>query len=123
VTQPRKGKQEQGIDATDLITPLPANSLDAMPGFAQSLTRYRDALAVNGDEALADAGKDDLPDLRTTLPGAVERGLCTLYATGKSFVIQDWFSCRTCHMDKGYGCCVVCAVACHAGHDLVPQGT
>lgn len=32
---------------------------------------------------------------------------------------QPWFTCETCNGDNGnVGCCVTCAVRCHAGHKL-----
>jgi hypothetical protein len=124
VTQPRKGKQEQGMDAAELIAPLPVEPLDSLPTFAQSLTNYRALLdTTTAVSASASATLESVcPDLRTSMAEAVERGLCTIYATGKSFASQEWFNCRTCRMERGYGCCAVCAATCHAGHELLPRG-
>ncbi len=112
------------MDATELIAPLPVEPLDSLPAFAQSLTNYRALLdTTTAVKASTSATlESDCADLRTSMTEAVERGLCTIYATGKSFASQEWFNCRTCRMEQGYGCCAVCAATCHAGHDLVARG-
>jgi len=110
--------------ATELIAPLPVEPLDSLPAFAQSLTNYRALLDTTTAVKTSTSAtlESDCTDLRTSMAEAVERGLCTIYATGKSFASQEWFNCRTCRMEQGYGCCAVCAVTCHAGHDLLARG-
>lgn len=52
---------------------------------------------------------------------AINVETCSFPFSGKEFLHQPWFSCVTCKLVNGLGCCVACATTCHKGHDLVPQ--
>lgn len=43
---------------------------------------------------------------------------CTFVKTGKNFVDQTTYRCKTCQLVGNFGCCVMCAATCHKGHDL-----
>jgi hypothetical protein len=45
---------------------------------------------------------------------------CTFVASGKNFIMQKYFFCRTCDYSpaNGKGACVPCSQTCHKGHDL-----
>ena len=43
---------------------------------------------------------------------------CSYAASKRGFADQPFFRCRTCPGRSNWGCCAVCAVECHAGHDL-----
>jgi hypothetical protein len=44
---------------------------------------------------------------------------CTHLLTGRRFVRQKWYHCRTCFgQGNNLGCCEVCVRICHAGHDV-----
>lgn len=40
------------------------------------------------------------------------------YAIQKDFHGQHWYNCYTCGLTNDKGCCTLCAVVCHQGHDL-----
>jgi len=52
---------------------------------------------------------------------ALEQNVCTLRATGSSFVYQPWYECVTCGLLDGSGCCEVCKDVCK-GHVLKSGG-
>ena len=43
---------------------------------------------------------------------------CTYVLTGKNFTKQPKFCCKTCGLVGSCGCCSVCAIYCHKGHDV-----
>ena len=50
---------------------------------------------------------------------------CTYTISGRKYMRQLWFICRTCQLDPFHGnkgCCTQCAKYCHAGHDVVCVG-
>ena len=49
---------------------------------------------------------------------------CSYEQLGEIYWPQLWYECRTCWGgDSNYGCCLVCALACHSGpdHTLIPH--
>lgn len=70
------------------------------------------------------ATSDNLPDkfCWETIHGLRTPGRCTTSRTGSDFAVQQWFECFTCGLTGGAGCCVNCAVSCHAHHRLVAKG-
>lgn len=42
---------------------------------------------------------------------------CTFGQTGSKPELQKWYWCHTCGLTGSLGCCSVCVVSCHAGHD------
>lgn len=42
--------------------------------------------------------------------------VCTFSTHGRNFIRQKWYSCDTCSLTNGTGCCEACAKRCHAGH-------
>lgn len=46
-------------------------------------------------------------------------GGCSFELTGRRFVNQAWYTCKTCKLTDDEGCCAACAVRCHRGHDVV----
>ena len=61
-------------------------------------------------------------DIRTRVTGrrAVGRDQprCSFGVTLTTPADQEWFRCRTCFGISEMGCCSVCALRCHKGHDL-----
>lgn len=53
---------------------------------------------------------------------AFRNPICTYLLSGKKYISQPWYRCKTCGLVDGYGCCSVCAHHCHKGHDLVYEG-
>lgn len=56
---------------------------------------------------------------------AIEMPECTFQKSGRQYMRQLWFICRTCQLDFQHGhkgCCSTCAKCCHAGHDVVCVG-
>jgi len=45
-------------------------------------------------------------------------GCCTYSVTGRNFMTQKAWGCRTCSLIGNYCVCVVCKDRCHVGHDL-----
>lgn len=43
---------------------------------------------------------------------------CTYSYTQKVFVEQDWFHCEDCNLVGNNGCCAICAIKCHKGHNV-----
>ena len=43
--------------------------------------------------------------------------VCT-YVTDNDFQDQHWYNCGTCGLVGDKGCCSLCAVVCHSGHDV-----
>jgi len=43
---------------------------------------------------------------------------CTFDQTGEEFTVQHWYNCYTCGLTWERGVCNVCALICHAGHDV-----
>jgi hypothetical protein len=43
---------------------------------------------------------------------------CTFATTGRDFVYQPVWHCRTCGLVGEIGCCAACALICHEGHDV-----
>jgi hypothetical protein len=43
---------------------------------------------------------------------------CTHVTNGQELIRQPWFCCHTCNHGDGIGCCLACALRCHAGHDV-----
>ena len=43
---------------------------------------------------------------------------CTYSFTQQVFVEQDWFHCEDCNLVGNNGCCAICAVKCHKGHNV-----
>ena len=50
----------------------------------------------------------------------INHPVCTSNLTGKRFVIQPWYECKTCKLTDNLGCCAQCARACHKakGHQI-----
>ena len=44
--------------------------------------------------------------------------ICTYIATGKTYIKQKCYQCRTCQISGDNGFCEICAKTCHAGHDV-----
>ena len=49
--------------------------------------------------------------------------LCTYTESGKNFIMQRWYSCKTCGLTGNSGCCEVCLLRCHVGHDVMLRKT
>jgi hypothetical protein len=59
-------------------------------------------------------------DHRDTCKCAGERiSLCTALRTGNTPIIQPIWDCTTCGLLGDHGCCEVCAMTCHSGHNIV----
>ena len=43
---------------------------------------------------------------------------CCSYVLGNDFREQHWYHCYTCGLTNDKGCCTLCAVICHRGHDV-----
>ena len=43
---------------------------------------------------------------------------CCSYVTDKDFHGQHWYNCYTCDLVNDKGCCTLCAIVCHQGHDV-----
>ena len=43
---------------------------------------------------------------------------CSFDQTGEEFSTQHWYNCYTCGLMWDRGCCNVCALICHDGHDV-----
>lgn len=50
---------------------------------------------------------------------AIANGRCTITETGKEFVFQRMWQCKTCKFPWGDIACIVCVEKCHAGHELI----
>lgn len=48
--------------------------------------------------------------------------ICTFEASGKKFIVQKWYNCKTCNLINGLGMCEVCVSRCHKGHDIICRG-
>ncbi len=51
----------------------------------------------------------------------VNHPVCTFDLTGKRYIIQPWYECKTCKLTDSLGCCAQCARSCHKakGHQVV----
>lgn len=45
--------------------------------------------------------------------------ICCSYVLDKDFHGQHWYNCYTCGLVNDKGCCTLCAIVCHQGHDIV----
>jgi len=43
---------------------------------------------------------------------------CTFPKTGKEYVPQEFYECHTCEFEEGIVICPICAITCHANHDV-----
>jgi hypothetical protein len=62
--------------------------------------------------------------LAAQLARCEEQGLCSFDASGRHWVEQRWFICKTCRdsgAPDGLGVCVACSTHCHAGHEMISQ--
>jgi uncharacterized coiled-coil protein SlyX len=50
--------------------------------------------------------------------GQLNKTKYTFATTGRKFVFQSAWSCRTCGLVDRTGCCAACALICHDGHDV-----
>lgn len=61
--------------------------------------------------------------LKPSIPNEIQsviEPICTFEVTGKSFIKQKWYECKTCtHYGPNEGMCEVCAKTCHKGHNVV----
>lgn len=49
---------------------------------------------------------------------SVRKPICTFSYSGKNFIKQPWYHCKTCGLTGNNGCCSACAHYCHKGHDV-----
>jgi Putative zinc finger in N-recognin (UBR box) len=75
------------------------------------------AVLQRGDAAMSkdqngNAMKERIENFGAGLPES-----CT-YASDNDFRDQHWYNCGTCGLVGDAGCCSLCAVACHQGHEL-----
>lgn len=56
------------------------------------------------------------------LPEGTEFATCTYKKSGKTYILQKFFRCKTCGLVGGMGICEACAKICHVGHKLVEVG-
>ena len=47
---------------------------------------------------------------------------CTYANTGRTYIRQKWYHCRTCGLVGNLGCCEACVRSCHRGHDVSFDG-
>ena len=58
-------------------------------------------------------------DLQTRITECHDRHQCTFAVSGRCYVSQEWFNCRTCFGDENMvGICLSCARRDHAGHNM-----
>jgi hypothetical protein len=44
--------------------------------------------------------------------------LCTFPKTGRQYIAQEFYECHTCEFSLGIVICPICAITCHATHDV-----
>ncbi len=59
--------------------------------------------------------KIDTDDSSTSLKRQTR---CSYVSTGGDFTEQHWYNCYTCGLTWDKGCCSLCALVCHKGHDV-----
>jgi tetratricopeptide (TPR) repeat protein len=59
------------------------------------------------------------PEVDSRAKLAIQQFRCTRSSSGTQTIVQPNVKCLTCGLHTEYGCCVVCAIKCHAGHELV----
>jgi serine protease inhibitor len=85
-------------------------------------TRQLRMLRVQGDHP----NRDSIWRAESELTGTLD--VCTAVRSGLSHVQQPWYMCLTCsqgpspRFQASEGCCVACAIKCHAGHALAFGG-
>jgi len=79
---------------------------------AQQETSKVHQAAKDGDLELLKRLVKDLDDKNPPIDS------CTFIKTGKQFVSQEFYNCRTCEFDDDQVVCPVCAQTCHANHDV-----
>lgn len=47
---------------------------------------------------------------------------CSFLLSGKKFIKQPWYHCKTCGLVDIHGCCAICAHYCHKDHDIEYDG-
>jgi len=52
------------------------------------------------------------------LPQVNDDTICTYMVSGSTYIQQEWYTCETCALTGSKGCCYVCAVVCHKGHNV-----
>lgn len=62
-------------------------------------------------------GESEPPYDDSLLPEPSVSRLCS-HSRQSGFVNQHWYHCATCGLTGDKGCCTLCAVICHAGHDV-----
>lgn len=89
----------------DLAAGSSTHGVAALAAFLRGLRRRRqgDAESHHGDDALQ--------------PQQPQSRRCS-HARHLGFVNQHWYHCVTCNLTGDKGCCTVCAVICHAGHEV-----
>eukprot|EP01129_Flabellula_baltica_P001704 TRINITY_DN1163_c0_g1_i1.p1 TRINITY_DN1163_c0_g1~~TRINITY_DN1163_c0_g1_i1.p1 ORF type:complete len:285 (+),score=23.14 TRINITY_DN1163_c0_g1_i1:50-856(+) len=67
-----------------------------------------------------DCGSGDaVVPCRVLLPVSVtDQECCSYKVSGDRYIEQDMYSCYSCSLIGNLGCCRVCAVTCHRGHDV-----
>ncbi len=59
--------------------------------------------------------KNETEDSSTSLK---RQARCSYVSTGGDFTEQHWYNCYTCGLTWDKGCCSLCALVCHKGHDV-----
>jgi len=55
------------------------------------------------------------------LAASQQRHQCSYSFTKKCHTQQPWWHCKTCYPKSNMGCCQVCAMHCHQGHELIKK--
>lgn len=89
-----------------------------LPENLQNDMQRRESGVTSSDGNASKLQLDFSTNVELNSRAAVADKLCTFSSTGSQFVEQHWYFCFTCGLKGSEGVCAVCALVCHAGHDL-----
>lgn len=88
---------------------LEAQNLACFGSFAEEMKKMLSA-GVDSKSSATKKLKRDETDARVSR-------LCS-YAVESGFIEQHWYNCYTCGLTGDKGCCTLCALICHEGHEV-----
>lgn len=83
----------------------------------EQLRRVDQSMRSRAQQQQADTTEKRKRTQQEELADCVQHNTCTYVITGPRMVpTVEYYTCYTCGLDGGSGCCSACAAICHAGH-------
>ena len=95
----------------DKLNVMKLKVMHKFAGFVDSFSAYSQDQAPSNLDTLVP--KQESSSILNNLP------ICCSYVRDKDFHGQHWYNCHTCGLVNDKGCCTLCAIICHQGHDIV----